>query len=97
MNANTNRTITGETLRRAVENAYGPHATATAINETFYPENGGWKETPFRCIGTDQWDMLADYLQQTIRLGAEEWNLSIAVLGDSTNHHADFALAELVA
>ena len=97
MNATTDRTITGETLRRAVQNAYGPHATATAINETFYPASGGWKETPFRCIGADQWDMLADYLQQTIRLGAEEWNISIRVLGDSTNHHADFAIAELVA
>jgi len=88
--------IDGERLKAAVRATYGPHARATAINETFYPANGGWKDTPFRCTGADQWDMLADYLRQTARLGAEEWNLSIQVLGDSTNHHADFALAELV-
>ena len=43
----------------------------------------------------DQWDMLADYMQQSVRLGAEEWNLRITVPGDSTAHHADFNLAEL--
>jgi len=36
-------------------------------------------------------------MQQSIRLGAEEWNVSISVLGDSTAHHADFNIAELVA
>ena len=97
MNATTNRTITGEALRNAVRSTYGPFATATAINETFYAEHGGWEPTPFRCTGTDQWDMLADYLQQSTRLGAEEWNISIRVPGDSTAHHADFNLAELVA
>ena len=40
--------------------------------------------------------MLADYMQQSVRLGAEEWNLRITVPGDSTAHHADFNLAELV-
>ena len=96
MNATTDKTITGQTLRRAVQSVYGPHATATAVNETFYPASGGWKQTPFTCVGADQWDMLADYLQQTVRLGAEEWNISIHVLGDSTAHHADFDIAELV-
>ena len=96
MNATTNRTITGEALREAVCHSYGPHARATAVNETFYPSNGGWTETPFTCTGADQWDMLADYMQQTVRLGAEEWNLRITVPGDSTAHHADFNLAELV-
>jgi len=97
MNATTNGTITGEMLRRAVCSSYGPHARATAINETFYPGNGGWKDTPFTCTGADQWEMLADYIRQSIRLGAEEWNISIRILGDSTDHHADFAIAELVA
>ena len=96
MNATTDKTITGEKLRQAVCRVYGPHARATAINETFYPAAGGWTETPFRCIGADQWDMLADYMQQSVRLGAEEWNLRITVPGDSTAHHADFNLAELV-
>ena len=54
MNATTNKTITGQTLQRAVRDTYGRHATATAVNETFYPGSGGWKETPFRCIGADQ-------------------------------------------
>ena len=97
MNATTNKTITGEKLRQAVCRVYGPHARATAINETFYPANGGWRETPFTCVGADQWDMLADYMQQSVRLGAEEWNLRITVPGDSTAHHADYNLAELVA
>ena len=97
MNATTDKTITGQTLRRAVRSVYGPHATATAINETFYPANGGWKDTPFTCTGADQWDMLADYIRQSARLGAEEWNIAIRVLGDSTAHHADFYIAELVA
>ena len=96
MNATTNKRITGEALRQAVCSTYGPHAQATAINETFYPGNGGWIGTPFTCTGADQWDMLADYMQQTVRLGAEEWNISITVPGDSTAHHADFNLAELV-
>ena len=97
MNTTTNRTITGEALRQAVCGSYGPHARATAINETFYAANGGWTETPFTCVGTDRWDMLADHMQQSVRLGAEEWNVSVRVPGDSTQHHADFNIAELVA
>ena len=97
MNANATKTISGKKLQEAVRDTYGPHARATAINETFYPEAGGWMDTPFSVIGADTWDMLATYIQQTVRLGAEEWNIAIRVLGDSTAHHADFNIAELVA
>lgn len=103
MNERVPSTTTGRALRYAVRQTYGPHSIATGITETHYARRG-WRATPFPVIndprrdrGTNCWDALGAFLDASAATGGDEWNVQVHVMGDATEHHADFALSGILA
>ena len=90
----TRRTITGESLRRAVQGVYGSGAQAVAVDASYYPNGSGWIDT--RTAETCDWAVLASHLQETAETcDVAGWNLIVYAHGVA--HYADFFLRELAA